>query len=59
MDHAWIDIIEQQPEQLQRVLVKIIGGAVRLTNYDKYAYEHWCITHWKPVPKQEDGQKRV
>lgn len=58
MDQAWIDILKEQPEQNQRVLVRIIGDLVRLTNYDKYTYEHWCVTHWKAVPEQ-NGQKRV
>jgi hypothetical protein len=58
MDSAWIDITQKQPEQYARVLVKMIGGAVRLTNYDKYCYEHWPVTHWKSVP-ENNGQKRV
>ena len=52
MDPTWIDIIERQPEQFSRVLVRIIGGAVRMTTYDRYCYEHWCVTHWKPVPNE-------
>lgn len=54
MDPSWIDILERQPEQHSRVLVRLIGGQVRLTNYDKYAYEHWCVTHWKYVPKNNE-----
>jgi hypothetical protein len=52
----WRDIVNEQPEQGQRVLVRIIGGAVRLTSYDKFNYEHWCIKAWKPVPEKQDGQ---
>lgn len=48
--------MNEQPEQGQRVLVRIIGGAVRLTSYDKFNYEHWCIKAWKPVPEKQDGQ---
>lgn len=53
MDPSFKDILQEQPNQGQRVLVRVQGGAVRITSYDRFAYEHWPITHWKPVPNDD------
>lgn len=49
MDQPWTQITDEQPKQGQRILVKMIGGQVRITTYDKYCYDHWPILAWKTI----------
>jgi len=46
----WIDILKEQPAKGERLLVRVIGGVTRITTYDPYSYENWCITHYKRMP---------
>lgn len=59
MDPTWIDILSEQPKTNSRVLVRMAGGAVRITSYDPYSYEHWPITHWKKIPDNGQGISRM
>lgn len=52
MTDNWTDILLIQPEQYQRVLVKLLGGSVRITTYDKFDYGQWAIAFWKAMPMQ-------
>jgi hypothetical protein len=57
--NEWRDILDEQPEQGERLLVKLIGGAVRITSYDRFSYEQWCITHFKRIPEKKDALRVV
>lgn len=52
----WINILEQQPEQGQRILAR--DGSQLICNYDRFNFDQWGITHWKPMPWQKDGQRQ-
>jgi hypothetical protein len=50
-EQPWQDILTKQPEQGKRLLVKMIGGGVRIATYDRFNYEQWGIAYWKPMPE--------
>jgi hypothetical protein len=51
-DEQWREIIKDQPEQDQRILGKFSVGASRIVTYNRFCYELWGLTHWKPIPKR-------
>jgi hypothetical protein len=45
----WIAMEDRQPAQEQRILCRGLAGTA-ITSYDRFCFEHWGITHWKPMP---------
>lgn len=52
-DTPWNDILKIPPQQDQRILVKTLGGQVRIVSYDRFDYNHWAIAAWKAVPDEQ------
>ncbi len=57
MEQPWIDILETPPAEGQRVLVRLLGGAVRIAEYSRFNYNCWAIRHWKAMPDNNNNAK--
>lgn len=59
MAEGWIEMLEQQPAQGQRILARgphsKIGNILR---YDKFNYGQWYVDTWRPLPEAGYGTRR-
>jgi hypothetical protein len=55
---AWIPILSKQPRQGQRILAKMLSGAVVILTYSKFDWACWGVVAYKPMPEQGNGQRQ-
>ncbi len=59
MSEGWIEMLEQQPAQGQRILARgphsKIGNILR---YDKFNYGHWYVDTWRHLPEAGHEQQK-